>query len=362
MKIALLGDIAFFGNYSIENKYIYNYFSDVANKLHEFDHVIGNFETPFNDNFRKYGEKSVHISTQQENIKLLRYLNINIVNLANNHIYDFGMKGYELTKEILSSNGIDYFGIENRQIKINTINAKIALSGFCCYSTNGFGYQNSTKRKGINIFNAYEVKDLLLKNHQEGFLNIISIHAGQEHVHYPNYDHMKIARDYSNFVPYVYYGHHPHVIQGIENINGSLLAYSLGNFCFDDVFKGDELVIKQSEKNKKSFILSLEIKENNNFIYEIISLYANETKMDVGYRHEILDEIRKFSDMLHLDEQSYIDNRNLELKKLSKIVNKSRDITWYKKRLRISSLKKIINAYQNKKNYKIHIKDYANKI
>ena len=30
--------------------------------------------------------------------------------------------------------------------------------------------------------------------------------------------------------------HHPHVAQGIEMHKSSLIAYSLGNFCFDDVY------------------------------------------------------------------------------------------------------------------------------
>ena len=50
-------------------------------------------------------------------------------------------------------------------------------------------------------------------------------------------------------------GHHPHVLQGFEIYNDTLIAYSLGNFVFDQdflsthpsallrtVFEGDELI------------------------------------------------------------------------------------------------------------------------
>jgi len=137
VNIALLGDVALYGKYSLNNKNIYNYFSNVAHELKNYDYVIANLETPFCKSIKPYGRKSAHISTSEENVKLLKYLNINIVNLSNNHIFDYGHEGYNNTKRVLKENGIDYFGIENKQLKVEKDNIKIALSGFCCYSTNG---------------------------------------------------------------------------------------------------------------------------------------------------------------------------------------------------------------------------------
>jgi hypothetical protein len=47
MRIALLGDIAFFGKYSVEeNPGVYDYFREVAEYLRGFDHVVGNLKRP----------------------------------------------------------------------------------------------------------------------------------------------------------------------------------------------------------------------------------------------------------------------------------------------------------------------------
>ena len=91
MKIALLGDIAFFGRFSIENnKDVYQYFEKVSEYLSSFDYVIGNLETPMCNIERPVGAKSAHIKSSPENANLLKYLGICAVNLANNHIFDFG--------------------------------------------------------------------------------------------------------------------------------------------------------------------------------------------------------------------------------------------------------------------------------
>ncbi|PHS68272.1 MAG: hypothetical protein COB12_00005, partial [Flavobacterium sp.] len=264
MKIALLGDIAFFGKFSLKNNNsLFDYFKEVSLLLKSYDLVIGNLETPFVTNQKEYGYKSAYIKSDPINVDLLKYLNINLVNLANNHIYDFGGESYELTKKILEENSISYFGIEDKQIEINYESNKLAIQGYCCYSTNPMGINNQ-RQKGINELDYSNVQKSLLENTKKGFFNIIGFHCGQEHVNYPNFDHILLGRKLAELAPYIFYGHHPHVAQGIEKIKNSLLAYSLGNFCFDDVYtkKSEDPLIKQSKNNKESFILELTLENN----------------------------------------------------------------------------------------------------
>ena len=271
MKIALLGDIAFFGKYSLENNHnLYEYFQEVSEKLKEHDLVIGNLETPFSEsNTKPYGFKSAYIRSNPENLELLKFLQIDIVNLANNHIYDFGANSYELTKKLLDEAKIKYFGVENRQLLIDFDDNKIALNGFCCYSTNPLGI-NSKKNKGINELDVPTVKKKLIENAKNDLFNICSIHCGQEHVNYPNYDHILMARGLAKFAPYVFYGHHPHVAQGIEKVNESLLAYSLGNF-FSTIFHSLLKTIKKTTIYRHPSETKESLKFHNTF-QNIVSL------------------------------------------------------------------------------------------
>ena len=60
---------------------------------------------------------------------------------------------------------------------------------------------------------------------------------------------------------FIVHGHHAHVMQGIESVKNNLIAYNLGNFCFDECRSqvNSKLKIKQTEENQESYILSVEI-------------------------------------------------------------------------------------------------------
>ncbi len=103
MKIALLGDIAIFGCHCLsKNKSFKNYFDKVKKHLSDFDIVIGNLEAPFVKNESSVFGKSATVKSHPINVELLNYLGITHVNLANNHIGDFGIKGYKRTIDLLS--------------------------------------------------------------------------------------------------------------------------------------------------------------------------------------------------------------------------------------------------------------------
>lgn len=355
MKIALLGDIAFFGKFSLEkNENLYKYFEDVSKLLNKYDMVIGNLETPFVTNQREYGFKSAYIKADPINIKLIQYLNIDIVNLANNHIYDYGKEGLQLTKKILDDNNVKHFGTDNKQLVIDFETNKIALHGYCCYSTNPLGIDN-----GVNELNFVNVKNSLIENNKNNLFNIIGFHCGQEHVNFPNLDHIEMGRKLSEISPYIFYGHHPHVAQGVEKVNNSLLAYSLGNFCFDDVYtkKSKTPLIKQSINNKESFILEIEIENNILINHKIIPIFIGDEKLEID-KNEILKKIETYSKELSLPKNKYLSNR---LKLLTTYIERRkslRNFNWYLKRINIKSAFIILNAKRNNKKYEKVLKKY----
>lgn len=359
MKIALLGDIAFFGKFSLKNNSnLYSYFEEVSKLLKSYDLVIGNLEPPFVTNQKEYGYKSAYIKSDPNNVELLKYLNVSIVNLANNHIYDYGFEGYELTKNILDKESISYFGVENKQLEIKFESNKLAIQGYCCYSTNPLGI-NITKQNGINELNYTEVHENLVKNIDKGFFNIIGFHCGQEHVNYPNFDHVLLGRKLAEKGSFVFYGHHPHVAQGVEIKNNSLLAYSLGNFCFDDVYtkKSKKPLIKQSDNNKESFILELTIENNSLVNHKIIPIFIGTKKIEIGSK-SIKNKIIGYSEALLKTEQDYINFRSILLKEY--IVNRKlmRNFNWYLKRLNYKSVFMILNSKKNSKKYFDNLKKY----
>jgi len=146
MKLALLGDISFDGSFDIvKNPKVKDGLSEVADYLKNFDLVCCNLESPFVISFRKEPAKSAYLGSNPENISLLKYLNINICNLANNHMMDYGDEGKFLTQEMLQSAGIRYFGIDDTPCVIKCQENNLEFVGYCCYSSNPGLYRRGGK-------------------------------------------------------------------------------------------------------------------------------------------------------------------------------------------------------------------------
>ena len=57
-------------------------------------------------------------------------------------------------------------------------------------------------------------------------------HWGIEREYYPEDYQKKLGRKCIDWGADLVIGHHPHVLQGIEEYQGKYIVYSLGNFCF----------------------------------------------------------------------------------------------------------------------------------
>lgn len=357
MKIAFLGDIGQFGKFCIHNEQgLENYFKEVSEYLACFDIVIGNLETPYVDKQKPVGAKSAHILARAENVEILKYLNVNYVNLSNNHIFDYGESAYFYTKSILEKNNIKIFGTEGKEQLLNVNGIKVALNGYCSFNTNPLKIVFDSN-VGVNGLDVDHVIEKMKVNHENGYFNVISVHSGQEHVNIPSKDDIIMARKFSTVAPYIYYGHHPHVVQGVEMHNKSLIAYSLGNFCFSDVYteKSRDPLVKMSENNKTGLILTAEIDSEGIVKHGTIPIYMATEKMT--FCQEIvktsLDKYNAYlsSDLDDLEEKrtKLISEYVLERKKL-------RNLNWYIKRSNLSTIKQILDSKINANKYVEHVK------
>lgn len=352
----MLGDVAFFGCCTTPE-----YFSEVADYLSRFDMVVGNLETPFSMKKITHGAKSAYICSDVENIGLLKQLHVKAVTLANNHIFDFGKEGYETTKQVLSEGGIEYFGCEGRCYNIDYEDNHLSFEGFCCYSTNPLQVVEYGSY-GVNKYNLAKTEEVLSKHDAEGRLTVLAVHAGLEHVNYPSLDHVKAARMLAKKHKYIYYGHHPHVAQGIECINGSLVAYSLGNFCFDNVWtsaSSEKPLIELTENNRTSFILEINVEHNEVVSYDVTSIYIGQDRIKIDHcvTREMLEEYMEPVDKITSVEYEQMRKQVLDARYAER--RNARDLMWYLKRVRLRYVKLIIdgkiNAYKYRKNVKAFI-------
>lgn len=349
MKIALLGDIALFGTNTVENSNWREKFAPVKAILGECDYVIGNLESPLTTYDCAIGGKSAYLKGSPDDVEILKYIGITHVTLANNHMYDYCQRGLEDTLKVLDDNGIVWYGVKGKQARIMTPEREVALLGYCCYSTNG---------KGMGIVNILDPEQIEKELDGVGdAYPIVSLHWGQEHVHYPNYDHIEVARKLCANRSITIHGHHPHAIQGIEGVGNSVVAYSLGNFCFDDVYtkKSKAPLIKLSRDNQESFVMVMDFDESKP-IYHIVP-FSFEGGM---YREDrtIEERLNSWSAALEIDKEEYKTKRQVDLERYLTKRKSSRTIEWYLRRMNVESVKMIIASSQNSKKYAKLIKKY----
>ena len=360
MKIALLGDIALFGNMSIsKNRDWKAYFSEVEQVLAGMDYVVGNLETPFSIKKKTNGAKSAYLYSDLENVKILKYLHINAVTLANNHIFDYGKEGYETTKNVLEKNEIEWFGTEGKEFYYEVGGNKLAFIGFCCYSTNPLQCV-PYGQYGINELDLSKAKEIISKVGHNGYLPIVAVHAGVEHVNYPSLDTVKLAKMLSNICPLIYYGHHPHVVQGIEEYKQSLVAYSLGNFCFDDVYSSasNQPLITLSDNNRSSCILVVEVENSQIVTWQTIPVYIGKQDMEVG-RGATKEKIEEYTRTIsQMAESEYVAMRNKLISDYIAGRKQNRNLLWYLKRMRPRYYRILKNAKKNKDNYNRCVPQY----
>ena len=360
MKIALLGDMAFFGQMSVKgNPNVRAYFSEAADFLKGFDYVVGNLETPFSIEKRTFGAKSAYICSDVENVELLKTLHVNAVTLANNHIFDFGREGYETTKRVLNDASIMWFGAEGRSLKVEHEENRLAFEGFCCWSTNPLQCVRYGEY-GVNEFDVEMARERLAAHRSEGYLPIAAIHAGTEHVNFPSLDTIKVANLLSADGTLIYYGHHPHVLQSVEKNNASLLAYSLGNFCFDDVYSSAsrEPLIRLSENNRTSCILVVEIEDNQIKRYEILPVYIGKDRLKINAGTAREDLVRYSGIMAEKEESEYVSMRNQIIAEYISGRKQNRNLMWFLKRMRPRYYYILKNAKKNKENYNRCVSKY----
>lgn len=174
-------------------------------------------------------------------VSVLKDMGVDVVQLANNHVYDYGEEAILDTFSTLESAGIPYVGagrnlseamkpyyteIDGKKIAI------VAASRAEKYRMTPQATENSA-----GILRCYDTT-LYLQEIQEARANadyvIAIVHWGTEHTTVLEDVQKSTARDYIDAGADVIIGGHSHCLQGIEYYKGKPIFYSLGNFWFDE--------------------------------------------------------------------------------------------------------------------------------
>lgn len=247
-------------------------FLKIAHTLNKADLVMANLETPVSTGGTKVG--SIYSFRSDPRVLAgLKYANISVVNLANNHIWDYGASATRDTFSNLTKAGIAYVGAgtdytaAHRPYITRVKGAVIAILGY----TNLINpaVTTLTSSPAVAFIDKSVLKDNIAAAKKQADLVIVNFHWGQEYKTTHNAFQERIGEAAIDDGASLVVGHHPHVPEELVQYHGGWIAYSLGNFVFDQNFSADTshgLLLKVTLIGKTiASVESLEVKFTPDF-------------------------------------------------------------------------------------------------
>ncbi len=203
--------------------------------LRSADLAMVNLESPVTMRGEKV-KKPFNFRMHPKFLKVLRESGIGLVNIANNHIYDYDSVGLYDTIVNLDSAGILHVGAGRNNEEAHTpivVKVKGRNIGFLGY----YGGSEAPPARGLKPGVAERTLSLItrdvtqLRSNGAEFI-IVNLHWGTEKAIAPEKSQVDFAHTLIDAGVDVVVGHHPHVLQGIEKYGNGVIAYSLGNFIF----------------------------------------------------------------------------------------------------------------------------------
>ncbi|AQT69456.1 Capsule biosynthesis protein CapA [Anaerohalosphaera lusitana] len=204
--------------------------------LSQHNAVFANVECVISDiDQRPRSLRSMQLRASPYAAVLLRSWGVTVANVANNHILEHGRKAACDTVKNLEAVGIKVVGAGARKdfsgglsvAKLNCNDETIEIAGISMRN----------EKYSFNDVHRYEMMLFAERCANAVRPCICSIHWGDEYIDRPSHEQAMFARSLITSGATAVIGHHPHVVQGIEYSRGNLIAYSLGNFIFNGIWK-----------------------------------------------------------------------------------------------------------------------------
>ncbi|HEC23126.1 MAG TPA: CapA family protein [Chloroflexi bacterium] len=194
-------------------------FRGTGEALRAADLTLGNLESPIAEDCPP-NEVSTLFCADPRAVEGLAWAGFDGLSLANNHSHDRGDEGFEQTVALLEEAGIAAF-YDQTVMVVEIRGVRIGVMGF------------------MDVDRLLDVEAALAATGEmAGQVDVLIgiMHWGYEYVAYHNWRQEVVGRALIDAGMDVVAGAHPHQVQEIEEYNGGVIFYSLGNFVFDQMW------------------------------------------------------------------------------------------------------------------------------
>lgn len=213
-------------------------FAKMKRYLKSGDIVFGNLENPVTPGREIMLPERV-LRADPGVAAALREAGFTILSLANNHLSDFGTRGILDTFQYLEQAGLGYAGAGKMEREAYAAcytevkGLKLAFLAFCDPVLAPGDCLAGAGHPGVAGFDQEKVQAALREAREKADIVVVSMHAGTEYEPAPELAQIRFARMAVDAGADLVLGHHPHVLQRVEEYKGKFIFYSLGNFVFD---------------------------------------------------------------------------------------------------------------------------------
>lgn len=242
------GDICFADNYevmkymvqkgySLEDCIAPEWFAEMQNA----DIAVLNNEFSISNRGKAMNGKAFTFRADPANTALYNQLGVDLVTLANNHVFDYGEDAFHDTLDTLREYGVDYAGagrnVEEAQSPMYYLVDGRKIAFISATRAEKYILTPEATEDSPGVFRCYDTARLLeviAEAKEESDYVILLVHWGREGSHELEDVQEETAPLYLEAGADLIVGAHAHRLQGIEFIDGKAVFYNLGNFWFDN--------------------------------------------------------------------------------------------------------------------------------
>lgn len=209
--------------------------------MNDADIMCINNEFSYSDRGTPLAGKMYTFRANPDKVAYLNELGVDVANLANNHVYDYGEEAMFDTLDTIKGAGIDVVGA-GKNLKeamtpyYATVDGKtIAIVAASRAEKNKKTPQATEDSPGILLCYDTELFVQEIKEAKENADFVIAfVHWGTEYSTVLEDEQLTTGKEYLDAGADVIVGAHSHCVQGMEYYDGKPIVYSLGNYWFNE--------------------------------------------------------------------------------------------------------------------------------
>jgi Bacterial capsule synthesis protein PGA_cap len=250
-------------------------------RIAQAEFLVVNQESPMAEVQIPAAHKEIHLRSSIQAVNWLQDLGVKVVSLANNHAADYGQKGLEETISRLKSAGITPVGAGADLLEASGP-AYVGLPNgrtiaFLAFTQRGIGSKIAEKRGyGCSELEPVAIERAIGQARERASHVVLLLHYGLTNFEYPTPKERDMLRSLAAHGVDLVIGHHPHVVQGYEILDGIPIFYSLGNLIFASYHKRGR-VVPPSAENRRGALVAVAFSSQGARLEEVIFTETTET-------------------------------------------------------------------------------------